>query len=426
MPVQGPTMASKRFLTDTRGNFTISAALIATPILVAVFGAVDVANSVRLGSELQDSLDGAVLEIAVQSIDGYSEEQLTTIGSHFHDSNFLYYSDPQSVEGLNFSYLGRTELPDGSVRFEVSGAAPYEGTYQSLMDTTIRRTAQAVRMVGLPACILSLSETASVGIDLDGTTDVGLTNCIIAANSKSEDSVSRSGAATVGATCVQTAGKTSGIIGDDHATMECGSIRENSFKTPDPLADVEAPLAVCGPNLNLSGNNKSLKQVYAGTYCNNALTINGGERVHFNPGTYIFKGTDISVLGGGELTGTDVTIFLLNDGTDQSSLDISANSLVDLAAPTSGTYAGILIYQSADNDSTMKLNGGADSDLQGYIYSPSGLIDFAGNNGTTGSQCLRLVADTINLTGTSDLKSDCSAALAGREALTISMVRLSR
>src|SRR5262249_51419040 len=59
-------------------------------------------------------------------------------------------------------------------------------------------------------------------------------------------------------------------------------------------------------------------------------------------------------------------------------------------------------------------NGNGATDLNGYLYFPKGALTYNGNN-TTNSTCMRIVADTIKMTGSSKLKSDCSAELGGRE-----------
>lgn len=95
---------------------------------------------------------------------------------------------------------------------------------------------------------------------------------------------------------------------------------------------------------------------------------------------------------------------------------INGNELVQLTPPTSGPYAGIVIYQEKTNTNTISINGTSDSYVSGFIYAPGAHVFYAGNSvSSTQSRCLRIVGNTVEMTGNSDLKSDCSAELGGRE-----------
>jgi hypothetical protein len=95
---------------------------------------------------------------------------------------------------------------------------------------------------------------------------------------------------------------------------------------------------------------------------------------------------------------------------------VNGNERVQLKPPTSGAYAGIVIYQEKSNTKTISINGTSDSYVEGFIYAPGAHIFYAGNSmSTTDSQCLRIVGNTIEMTGNSDFTSDCTAQLGGRE-----------
>jgi hypothetical protein len=65
----------------------------------------------------------------------------------------------------------------------------------------------------------------------------------------------------------------------------------------------------------------------------------------------------------------------------------------------------------------MTFNGSGLTQLDGFVYSANGEVVYSGDNGTV-STCLRIVADTIKLTGSTDMKSNCDLALADRVAST--------
>ena len=96
-------------------------------------------------------------------------------------------------------------------------------------------------------------------------------------------------------------------------------------------------------------------------------------------------------------------------------ISVNGNASLSMSAPTSGGYAGMLFFSSKSNTSAHSFNGNGATELDGFLYFPSGALTYNGNNTTT-STCLRIVADKIKMTGSSDMKSDCSDELGGREA----------
>lgn len=78
-----------------------------------------------------------------------------------------------------------------------------------------------------------------------------------------------------------------------------------------------------------------------GTYCN-GLKIHGAN-VKFLPGTYIMKRNGIEFKEYSGAIGIDVTIVLKGE---KSKLKIKDNSQVYLKAPSTGTYAGLVFYQT--------------------------------------------------------------------------------
>ena len=156
-----------------------------------------------------------------------------------------------------------------------------------------------------------------------------------------------------------------------------------------------------------------------GTYCDKTLSGN----ITLNPGTYIMRNVVIKPGGNGSLSGQGVTIFLM----ENSQLYINANEQVNLSPPTSGPYAGITIYQARGNTQALTLNGGSGSLVSGFIYAPDAAITYAGNSDMTAQgSCLRLVGDTVTMTGNSAVKSDCTAELGNREMYAGRMITLAR
>jgi len=257
---------------------------------------------------------------------------------------------------------------------------------------------------GPPACVLALDPNAAAAIKLQGSTNVKLAGCVIAANSNSSSAVSRGGSAQLAAECVHTVGATSGINGTSNVKLECQAVLENQYPSYDPLYGIKPPSYTACKQLP-SGNNA--KTLSGGTYCN--ATFSGD--ITLLPGEYVLKGGQIKLGGNGKLVGSGVTIFLM----ENAELSIGANQLIQLSPPTTGPYAGITIYQERSNNKPLTINGTSGSEVSGFIYAPGAHVFYAGNSSTSGTgSCLRVVANTIELTGNSSMISDCSAQLGGR------------
>ena len=83
---------------------------------------------------------------------------------------------------------------------------------------------------------------------------------------------------------------------------------------------------------------------------------------------------------------------------------------MNIAAPTSGAYAGLLFYGDRTQATAKNtINGDASSLLTGAIYFPSQEVDFLGNfSGSNG--CVQVVADTIYYTGSATFKTNCTGS----------------
>jgi hypothetical protein len=54
---------------------------------------------------------------------------------------------------------------------------------------------------------------------------------------------------------------------------------------------------------------------------------------------------------------------------------------LNLSAPTTGTWNGILIYQSPSDTNTLPIEGSLGSSLQGIIYAPNATADLSNASG---------------------------------------------
>ena len=105
-----------------------------------------------------------------------------------------------------------------------------------------------------------------------------------------------------------------------------------------------------------------------------------------------------------------------------ASVSINGNADFNITPATTGEWAGFAIVADHGDTKAATINGTSNSSLTGIVYLPdaSTSLSYSGDGTTSSGDCIRLVAQTITLTGHSKFRSDCTAQLAGT-AITPSM-----
>ena len=243
------------------------------------------------------------------------------------------------------------------------------------------------------ACILALDPIASGAAGFSGSSTTTLNNCVVMANSISSSAITVQGAAQVTTPCLYTVG---GVSVTSGAVLTCAAPLTGLAPIGDPYKSVPLP-ADTGPCLSSAGATLS-----PGRYCG-GMTMHG--TTNFSPGVYIFDGGTFKTNANANLSGTGVTFVFLNNAT----LDLNGSGHMQFSAPTTGTYAGMLMIGAASNaNNTVKINGDSASSMTGAIYFPSQDVSYIGNfSGTNG--CTQIVAKTISWSGNASLAVNCSA-----------------
>jgi hypothetical protein len=393
----------RKFISSKRGNVAPAFAIALVPLVIVFSGSIDMASTSQKAAKLQDSLDATALAIATKYHSGMSDSQLHQLGLKFFHANNRYSVDEELIvdpdAAAEFSASATRDGRDSII--SVKSTVDHDAVFNQAVLWTATRASYVRVAPGQPACVLALNEHAKTSVKIQGSTTVELKKCVIASNSDALDSVYRGGSAQLNAECVSTVG---GVVGVSSSNLACGMPLGNQYPSDDPLYDVvPPPYGSCGHVPG--GKDKTLPK---GTYCGRNLT---GD-VKLEAGTYIFKGGSIKLGGNGSLVGAGVTIFLM----EGAQITTNGNETVNLSPPTEGPYKGITIYQEKGNTNELKINGGSSSSLTGFIYAPSAPVFFAGNSNMSGEgDCIRIVGDTVEMTGNSAIATDCSGVLGNRE-----------
>ncbi|MCB2076708.1 MAG: hypothetical protein KDE55_03310 [Novosphingobium sp.] len=104
----------------------------------------------------------------------------------------------------------------------------------------------------------------------------------------------------------------------------------------------------------------------------------------------------------------------INGNADINISAMSQNELIaaGLSAEQAAKLEGMLIFEDrgSSGNSGNKINGTADTYLNGTIYLPKSGIEFLGTAYVT-SRCLMIAAKTIQIGGTADMSSFCPAGM---------------
>ncbi|MBQ2262934.1 MAG: pilus assembly protein [Loktanella sp.] len=274
------------------------------------------------------------------------------------------------------------------------------------------RAVASVFSSGSSACVLALSRTAARAVTISGSTDVSLEGCDVASNSNAPDAFWMSNSsAKLAVDCIQSVG--GAISGQNLTLQQCEAPKVNAPVVRDPYADLAEPdkSVPCEANVNVSVFNPT----HAHPSGMPAMRICGGldikSKVVFNPGLYIIDGGDLTMNANGEVSNADVgveadgvTFFL----TGTSKLKFNGNGRLNIEAPSTGPYAGMLFFGSRTQSGLEhEIRGNFGSTAQGALYAPTSAISFSGNSTATNG-CTQIIGLTVEFTGNSSLRSSCS------------------
>jgi hypothetical protein len=230
---------------------------------------------------------------------------------------------------------------------------------------------------------LSLSLNASITV-----------NGGVYVDSSSSSALSASGNAKITASVIDVHG---GVQKSGNASFSPAPVT-GAATVPDPLASLPAPSTSGLTNYgseSLSGNSSAT--IKPGIYT--GITVSGTAKLAMNSGVYIIEGGGFSVSGNASVSGSGVLVVNAgssypNTGGTYGSITLSSSGTYDLSPPSTGTYAGIVIFQSRDNAKPLTVSGNA-SALTGTIYAPAAQVVESGN----GQLNAAIIADTMTISG---------------------------
>ena len=269
---------------------------------------------------------------------------------------------------------------------------------------TIVANASAGAVASGEYCAQAQINTNATGITAGGNTTVNL-KCGMITNSTSMDAAVAFGSSSVTASPVAAVG---GLDTTDNWASGT-TLLPFTLAQPDPFADINAPTIPSPCNAKIQDNPKDVSTPAAGCY--SAMTIKGNVTLS---GTYIVTG-DIDIQAQAEVTCASCTIILTNSTpANTGTVTINGGAKMNLTAPDSGTYKGILFYQDrgASTANINKINGNSSSFYKGAFYFPHQQVEYTGTAGLV-FECVKLVTWQLTFMGNSKLNNNCPAGYYG-------------
>jgi Flp pilus assembly protein TadG len=407
------------------GGATIILAAVLFPVLIGAMGLGTEAGYWYLSQRrLQHAADVSAHAAAVRKSAGDPESRMRTVASHVAVESGL-----PSGKGTITVNVPPTSGADAgranSVEVILSETQPLLLSSVFVEEpVTVRARAVARLDPGAQACVLALSPTAPGAVTVAGSTTVTLNGCDLASNSTAPDSVAMQGSGAVAADCVHSAG--GAVTTTNLRLQKCDAVRTGAPKITDPYADVPEPSMVgsCRGPSTIDRTTTLVPQELSHAsglpvLCfPQGLHVRGGT-VTFPRGLYIIQGGDLEVNANTVVQGEEVTFYF----TDGAGLKLNGGAKINLSAPTSGPYSGLLFFGSRTNSAAVnQVNGASGSTFDGAIYFPSSELAYSGNSGVAGG-CTQIIGRTVTFTGNSEVRSDCLAKGA-RPIVTDMTVRL--
>jgi Flp pilus assembly protein TadG len=417
------TAAVRRLIGDRRGNVAVISALV-LPALMGSFGlGTEVASWYASQRAMQNAADSAALAAASNASANYADEA-KAVTAHYG------YTDGQN--GVAVVASNAATCPDASTNcysVKITRSTPlilaqftgYGG------DTTLagapakRISATAIAKQGTtprPYCLVALGQMGNT-IRSNGAPFANLSGCNLMANGSADCNGHNLGA----------------DVGDAHGTNSGCGVAENSGMPimPDPYSGLAAniPADTCGgtypqepghhgtplPSSNQFSGNYSwptVQRVCGDMQLSGPMTISNSA----GPTVLVIYNGDLDTNGYtlNTTSGAGLTVIFAGDNTHTHIL--SGGGTLDFAAPTSGTWSGVAVYQDPSLTGGVDFSAAGNSptwDITGLVYLPHASVTFSGavNKSSNGTSCFAMVVNDITINGTGSILAHGGCGAAG-------------
>ena len=377
---------------EKKGNIAVSTALV-IPLLAGAAGfGVETAFWYHKDLELQQAADKSAYTAAIEKRAGSNTSKILSAATTVATANGY---EPGTL-AVHYPPIAGTYAGNSSaIEVNLSIELPRYFTAMFL-DENVAENVRSVALMqtAANACVLALSKTQAHAALFAGNSDLNLVGCTVMSNSLTPDSVKVQGSAKLTTDCIIAVGDVD-LTSGAQVTV-CPAPITQAPPVADPFADVPVP-DTSGPIYT----NTSGAVLQPGHYTN-GMTLSGTKTL--SPGVYVVSGGNFRINANANISGSGVTIYIMAG----SSVHINGTATVNLSAPTSGTYSGMLFFGDRNGTEDVTFNGTAASKLTGAIYFANQEISYLGNFSGNGG-CTQVVGNTVAWSGNTTINQDCTA-----------------
>jgi Flp pilus assembly protein TadG len=428
---QAAVCTSKRLARCERGNIAIISAIV-LPVLLAAFGlGFETSDWYYTERSMQNAADSAAVAAATNGTSSYASEANAVAAT---------YGFTGGVNGVTVTDSNTATCPSGATNcYSVTITKPvwlylsqlvgYQGdtTYEGGLAKTVRAVAIAVQgTTPHQYCLLALASSGLAGITGNGVPKANLNGCNIMSNTS--------------ATC--NGHNLNAGYGDAHGqSTGCGTVQDSNVPVvADPYVGLasnipanpcssypQEPVKKKDPALPLS-NQLSGSLNWSGTtiLCGDVQLTGNVDLTTSSPGAVlVIENGQLDTNGYTLQTQANSGLTVIFTGTSASGYTHAptGGGTLDIAAPTSGTWSGVAMYQDPNLTSGMDISAAGNSptwDITGLVYLPHSSVTFSGavNKSTNGLSCFDLVVDNITINGTGSILSEGQCNQAGLDMPT--------
>jgi len=424
--------SARNLVIDRRGNVLTLAAL-AMPCLIAMLGlGIESASWHETRRSAQNAADAAAVAAATNGTATYNTEALAVAAQY----GFTNGTANTTVTASNAA----TCPAGGSTCYSVTITRVVPLSFSRIVgyqaDTTIAghraisiASTAVARQTSSPRsyCVVAKSSSGGIDFQTDGAPRADLSGCSVMSNSDM-----RCNGYNLNA-----------VYGDAHGSNNgCGVTQESNMPA---YVDSFVGLAASIPANSCSSYPQEPTS-------KNGTALPAGNRIsgpNSAGGNQIFCG-DVQLTGNVTLTGANTSFIIENGQLDTNGFTIKTASgavatliftgtngsgytsaptgggTIDIAAPTSGTWSGVAIYQDPALTNGVDISAAGNTptwDITGLVYLPNANVTFSGavNKSSNGSSCFAMIAGAIRINGTASILGQGQCAPAGLTMPSIQM-----
>jgi hypothetical protein len=405
--------AALRGLAGERGGNVAMISALMLPVLMGSFGlGTEVASWYANQRAMQNAADSAALAAASNATASYDTEAKAVAAK---------YGFVDGQDGVAITTADSVACPDGtSVCYSVTIAKPlplilaqfvgYSGdtTFGGAPAKRIRAVAVAEQgTIQRPYCLVALGDTGTT-LRGNGGPFADLSGCNVMSNGD--------------ATCN---GHDLGAeAGDAHGTNDgCGAVRHSNLpELTDAYASLRSniPADTCSSYPQepaKTGTALPASNQFSGTYLWSGVQKVCGDMQLNGPVTIDnSSGAAVLVIYNGDLDTNGYTLQT-SDGSNLTVIFAGSNGYshvptgggtLDFAAPTSGVWSGVAMYQDPNLRSGVDVSAAGNSptwDITGLVYLPHSSVTFSGavNKSSHGDSCFAMVVNDVTINGTGSI-----------------------